>query len=362
VFEPRSDWFESEVPVGRVVREDLQRLRYRAVARWPIIVAIALAITALGGWMLSKKEAQHRARIVLAVLEGDLSRKEAPLPMADLRDYVSTVLMPSAELEQLIERRDLFPLRHRHGIQFGVAELWDMIEIETHRNYFLYEYDADAPRSARIVLTVIHADADLAWDLCRDLASIIIASAATERQKSAQAVADEADRALVGARARVTELDQIAGTLNAESMIANERGQRGRADALAVEAAAAAEQARRARTALAELARTASDEQIAADVSAAGLGLDVTIVEERPPVVAHQSRFRFATLLIILSIIALIGAAIVVGTFDSRIRDVDDIARLGIPVVGQVPGFPGDGVGALHTRGIRRRGRPGWRT
>jgi hypothetical protein len=52
-----------------------------------------------------------------------------------------------------------------------------------------------------------------------------------------------------------------------------------------------------------------------------------------------------------------------VGAFDSRIHDLDDVARLGIPVVGHVPRFPGDSVGSLRERGVKRRGVPlSWRS
>src|SRR5262245_41029227 len=277
-----SDWYESELPVGRIVRQDLQRLKYRAYARWPLIVVTALAIAGLGTWLVVKKPTQHRARIVLAMLEGDLSRREAPLPMAHLRDYVSSVLMPNSELEKVIEARDLFPLRKHHGMQFALGELWDMVEIQTFRNYFLYDYESGVPRSARIELTVHHSDPELAWAVCRDLATIIITTAAANQQLASEAISDEADRALIAARAHVAELTAIAGKLNAEAAIARERGQNGRAGALAVEAIAADQQAAKARQGLTELARAASDEQIAADVSAAGLGLDVVIAEERP--------------------------------------------------------------------------------
>jgi hypothetical protein len=40
----------------------------------------------------------------------------------------------------------------------------------------------------------------------------------------------------------------------------------------------------------------------------------------------------------------------VLGAFDSRVHDSDDVARLKLPVLGHVPGFAGDNVGSMRTR------------
>ena len=44
----------------------------------------------------------------------------------------------------------------------------------------------------------------------------------------------------------------------------------------------------------------------------------------------------------------------VLGAFDSRVHDTDDVERLGLPVLGHVPGFAGDHVGSLEARGVLR--------
>ena len=51
---------------------------------------------------------------------------------------------------------------------------------------------------------------------------------------------------------------------------------------------------------------------------------------------------------------ALIGSAVFLGAFDTSVHDTDDVARLGLPVLGHVPGFPGDHVGSLGARGALR--------
>jgi hypothetical protein len=48
------------------------------------------------------------------------------------------------------------------------------------------------------------------------------------------------------------------------------------------------------------------------------------------------------------------GTALIMGAFDSRVHDSDDVARLGLTVLGHVPGFAGDDVGSLEARGVSR--------
>ena len=43
---------------------------------------------------------------------------------------------------------------------------------------------------------------------------------------------------------------------------------------------------------------------------------------------------------------------LVVGAFDTKVHDADDVRRLALPVVGHVPGFAGDDHGSLRRRGV----------
>jgi hypothetical protein len=43
--------------------------------------------------------------------------------------------------------------------------------------------------------------------------------------------------------------------------------------------------------------------------------------------------------------------AIGLGTIDSRIHELEDVRRLGMPALGHIPAFSGDGVGSLSQRG-----------
>jgi hypothetical protein len=360
--DPAPEWFSAERPIMSQVIADLRRLKYRAKALLlPILLLAALLTAGLVYRMLTKPQL-HIARVVLALSEGEASQRNAPLPMRDLRAYVTTVLMPAAEMIALCEERDLFPLRRKLGNEFALTELWDITEVEIFRNYFLFEQSQMPERSARIAITVTWNDPDEAYEIAHALSTMVINSAAAERQRAAQVIADDADRARGVAHGQVEDLEAQLARLSSQLAAAEDAGLAGKVEALKLESATIESSLRRARESLSALTRVTSADQLQAAVYDAGLGLDVQMVEERKPEPAAPRGYRTAVLAVMIFLVLSIVVALFVGAFDTRIHDLDDVTRLGIPVVGQVPGFPGDDVGSLRERGIRRRGVPwSWR-
>src|SRR5262249_57329260 len=94
---------------------------------------------------------------------------------------------------------------------------------------------------------------------------------------------------------------------------------------------------------------TRSDRR-AADIAAAGLDLPLAVVDENRPERPTHSGLVLVMIAAVIGTFSLISAALVLGAFDSRVHEPDDAIRLGLPVLGHVPGFAGDNVGALRTR------------
>jgi hypothetical protein len=63
-----------------------------------------------------------------------------------------------------------------------------------------------------------------------------------------------------------------------------------------------------------------------------------------------SQRTRLALLALIVVLLALPLCAVAVGACDPRVYDLDDVRRLGMPVLGAVHGFAGDNAGALVER------------
>lgn len=349
-------WYESEESTRVGLKQEVQRIRRRTVVRpWPVI-ALALLITGALTYKLATRKHQYSSEVVLAIREGSLlsADKRTGLPVGELKEFVTSVLLPDAKLAELIEQRNLHRLRSRLGMPWAINELREQIEIEVWRNSFVY-YDPDDPNreaSARIGLTVNDDDPDSAYLLARDLAQIVVQSVRDQRQDVARKVSAQIEHVREGTEERLAKLELAIS----EKMIAINKAKRegkvGVAQAYQMEMLKLDDEVKNAEKTLSDIAT--SPEALSDRIANAGLDLIVEIVSERRPDRPESKGFLIAMIAVVVGFGALLGSALVLGAFDSRVHDTDDVTRLGLPVLGHVPGFPGDKVGSLEARGVQR--------
>ncbi|MCX5748259.1 MAG: hypothetical protein NT062_37885 [Proteobacteria bacterium] len=349
-------WYESEEPNRHGLRIELQRVLRRARNRPLRILVIAALLTGGVFYKLVTKPQMYDGAVVLVVSEASLASKgRRSLPVDNLREYVLSVLLPAKDLLGLIERHHMYPLRKQLGNDFALGELWQQVDIKIWKNSFIEfaEGEENDLGSARIGITVTDRDPELAFELAREIASIIIASAAQNRVKVAGEVKAEVDaiRNALGMRqAQITTLLKAKLEANAR---ARDAGKVGEAAGLAMEVASLVAERKKNNN---ELTIALSTEDAIADrVTAAGLDMSIDVVDEqRPDVSSHQRGFVMILILVVIGMAMLMVVAFLLSAFDSRIHDTDDVERLGLPVLGHVPGFQGDHVGSLEARGARR--------
>lgn len=350
------DWFEREQPLAVGLVAELQRLKRRARARWLPVLIAAIALTAGVLYQRSKKPRIKHAQVILAATEGAMGDGIIPMPVTELRDYVLSVLLSNEALLGLIVEEDLFPERATFGDDYAVMELRDMFDVGVFRNYFLYEYSQDAPRSARIAVVVTHPQPELAFHLAHRIAELVKDGEAQRRIRLGEALAADAGTALDSVRARSEELDRRVATSRVELARAYEAGDEGKAAALRVEVEELRAKRGRAQENIVNLTALASADEQTAAIDRAGLGMTFEIVEEqRSPDEPGAALYFQVIQASLLFFVFLPLVSIVVGTFDPRIHDREDVERVGLPVLGHLPGFPGDRVGSLHARGVRGR-------
>lgn len=337
--------------------QEIQRIRRRTRVRpWPVLVLAALLTGVLTYKLVTRKQ-QFRAEVVLALREGTLgtgAQHRTGMPLGELREYIASVLLSDNELAELIERRNLHRLRKTLGMKWAVAELRDQLEIEVWRNSYVY-YDPENPRrdpSARIGLTVIDEDPDAAFLLAHDLASIVIEAVRERRYEYAAAIARHVALEREAVSERLTKLDRELTQVMVAFSKARRAKKDGVAQALNLQLTEIDNQKKEAEKTMTEL--TTSQEAIADRIAAAGLDLVIEIVGERRPDRPPSRGLVISILLVIVGIASLVGSALLIGAFDSRVHDAEDVERLGLPVLGHVPGFPGSRVGSLAARGVQR--------
>lgn len=350
------EWYESEESTRKGFVQEVQRIKRRTLVR-PIPV-ILLALVVAGGivYKIATKKQQFEAEIVLAIREGSMlnADKETGLPVGELKELVSSVLLPDAKLADLIERRNLHRLRSRFGIKWAISELRDQIAIDVWRNSFIYYDPDDSNRfaSARIGLTVVDDDPDDAYLLAKDLATIVIDEVRAYRLSIAKKVA----RQITEIRDAMTKREQNLELARTTKLVALANAHREHKEALAqalhIQVVAIDEQQKQTEKTLSDIA--VSQDLLADRIAAAGLDLVIEMVSEKRPDRPDSKGLLITIIAVVVGIGALLGSALVLGAFDSRVHDTDDVERLGLPVLGHVPGFAGDKVGSLEARGVQR--------
>lgn len=348
-------WFESEEPTRLGLVFELRRIALRFRVRPLPVLIIAAVLTAGVAHRFLRKPQLYYADITLALTEGSEVPGKAGIPFDSLKAYVITVLMPEAKLLKLIEERNLYRLRHTLGPQWAVGELWGQLELEIWKNSFVYydEEDHGSRKSARIGLTVIDTDPDHAMLLVRDIASIIIETHDEKRQEAAATLAGKVSMMRVTLEKKLEDLAMTLTVKQAALATATKEGDTRLAARLYTELQSLARDEKDAEDQLSVIIK--SPDQFADQLSAAGFGIRLDLVEERRPDRPEQSFLVLAMTLIVIGTCTLLGTALFLGAFDPRVHDTDDVARLSFPVLGHVPGFAGDRVGSLRSRGARRR-------
>ncbi len=358
---PAPDWFDQEPPLHVVLIRELWRLKRRAQARWPLVLAIGVALAAAVVWKAASKPAMYRARVVLAITEGENVSGRDATPLHEVRDYIGTVLLSNAEILKLMDERGIMRRQRRlMGDEVAIASFRDNVGIGVWRNYFQYSYSYDEQRTARVAIVFTSVDRDFAYEMARALANIAITREGERRVQAAEELREQAREILDAARARLAAARNEQHEAVAELAAAEERGDVGGAAVARVRAAELTTDLTRAEEQFFAIETTTTTEALQAAVTAAGLAIDIQVVDERkPPKVERSKVVLFGTALVALCIFLPL-AGVVIGAFDSRVHDLDDVGRMALTPLGHLPGFPGDRVGALRDRGVPRRRVPSW--
>lgn len=343
-------WYESEESTRLGMIVEVQRIRRRMRTRPGPIFLITLIGSVLLTWKIATRPVMVTSEVVLALSQGELSEHDTALPVDELRQYVLNVLLPDKKLSELIEKKNLSPSRHLTGMQFALDSLREQFEIDIWKNTF--EQGNEGDRSARIGITVTDTNADRGYDLARDLAGVVISSAQDQRLQMTRLLASRVTEMRDSAASRLEELTRESTEKEIAIAQARQDGKLALAQAYNLELAQLFHEQQSAIKTITDVAT--SKDSLAERITEAGLDLSVTVVDERRGQPPQHREFIFAMIAVVVSLAVLMGTALIMGAFDSRVHDSDDVARLGLTILGHVPGFPGDEVGSLEARGVSR--------
>src|SRR5882724_3277431 len=134
---PAPDWYGSEESTRVAMVSELQRIKRRTRVRPLPVLLLAALITAGITQKLATRPVLLEASVTLALAEGALSSRYNNIPVDQLRQYVTSVLLPDGKLTELIEKRDLYRLRKRLGPQFAIEQLRGNLTVQIWKNSFV---------------------------------------------------------------------------------------------------------------------------------------------------------------------------------------------------------------------------------
>lgn len=357
---PPLDWYQSEPPLARLWVADLQRLKRRARTRLPLVLGLTLLVTAVAARKFSGRGHTYEAIVYLAIDESSLSRGRHAVPGRELSQYVSSVLIPDQGLAELANRRNLHPLRKKFGDEYAVTELRGQFEIESVQNDYAERQIVDQARTARIQITVYDESPEEATLLATDVAEIAVKVSQERNAYEAKVLTAEIERTIEQLRVKTSELSRALAETRRALATAHASGDPADIAEQSVRFEQTEQQWRRADVALEETTRAVSAEASAQALQQAGLGVNARIVGRENAGALVDARFAVAIAVCFVFFGSLVAFSLLVGAFDSRIHEPEDVTRLGLPVLGQVPDFPGQTVGSLEKRGVRRHRVPSW--
>ncbi|HEY4176077.1 MAG TPA: hypothetical protein VGM90_04570 [Kofleriaceae bacterium] len=346
-------WFTSEQSTAAGMIVELQRVLRRARAHWVAVLALAAVVSAGLVFVVVTKHRQLEAQVTLALTEGVLTGEHSGVPARELKEYVDSVLLSDQNLAEVIEKENLVPLRKKLGMPFALEQVRGQLEIEVWKNTFLYYFDEEATsrKSARIGITVLDRDPDRAYDTAKAIAAVMIRAHEEERARITGAVAEEVRLLREGLEAELATLNGEVSAQEATIKAARAKGNLGLAASLEVELVSVEQRVKDRTQMLSQV--TNSSDGLADQISAAGLDVTLAVVDERRPDRPEWNTFALILVCCVISSAAVFGAAMIVSTFDTRIHDGDDLTRFRLPLLGHVPAFTGDRVGAMRTRSMK---------
>ena len=326
-------WVGDEPAIREWFAEALRLLR-RAVRRPLLTLAIALlAAAVLFGLQLRRPPVFH-ARAELLLRENALSSDRTLVSRADLRSFVENVALSSSRLQEMMDRHGLFRAEGARSPVLALAEMRKSIEVEILQDYFAEDRLERTPsRTARIVVTFTSDEPDEAMVVARDLGMLVAGAELGHHAEKARQQAGFAGAAAAETREEATRT----------------RGELAALEGASVAAPAKISSAQRVKIAflrawLAKLERRRSEleqEHARLDLAAAAeekhegtrVHLATLQAEHEGPRNEGQWLRRKAA---IAGTAGLALALLLVGAFDPRLYDADDIRRAGSVSLGSL--------------------------
>ncbi|HWN70378.1 MAG TPA: hypothetical protein VNM90_22210 [Haliangium sp.] len=350
------DWMADEPSVLQVMVAELQRFKGRMKVHPIPVLLLALVMSAGAVFVFARKPTMYTARIILRISEGALSQyRGAVLPQNELKSYIyNFALSDSSLMEQIIDKHHLFQEElDLFGADGAIDELRDGLSIDAYHNFFHFDKNNEStPRSLRLGIVYTHKDADFAYKMAVLLSDLVVAVESNKRLQEVQFAASNAHEMLVATERERAEREAEISAIMTDLADAELTGDGVGAAMARVKIASLAKIQLREAQFMVNLRREVEQIELNRRAEENNMGLVFELAGQvRPVAKPPPGPFMLGLVGLVCFCIFVPVCAIGLGTIDSRIHELEDVRRLGMPALGHIPAFSGDGVGSLSQRG-----------
>jgi hypothetical protein len=350
------DWMADEPSVLQVMVAELQRFKGRMKVHPIPVLLLALVMSAGATFVFARKPTLYTARVILRISEGALSQyRGAVLPQNELKSYIyGFALSDSSLMEHIIDKHKLFQRElAKFGADGAIAELREGLGIDVYHNFFHFDKNYEStPRSLRIGIVYTYKDAELAYKMALLLSDLVVAVESQKRLQEVKFAADNAHEVLAATEKEQAEREAEISAIMTDLADAELTGDGVRAAVARVKIAGLARIQLREAQFLTNLRREVEQLDLGRQAEENNMGLVFELAGQvRPVQKPPPGPFLLGLVALVCFCIFVPVCAIGLGTIDSRIHELEDVRRLGMPALGHIPAFSGDHVGSLSQRG-----------
>lgn len=339
---PPPDWTASEPGLSAAIRAVL-RLLGKAAHRPILVVFVALALSATTV-AATRRPRVHTAVVTLKLAESSVERGRQTTPR-NLKTHLLQAALSSQRLAAIVGAHHLYPEVATADPASAVALLRSRFTLEVSQNGLSAERSEDDPaRSARIEIAFSALDAAVATAVATSLADALMEAEGERRADDAAAAAAAVANGLDALRERYFTV--------VEARRSSARGDGSGRPSSRTRALLREEAGLKLRLTDMETQRTSLELLTRAELQ--GLGTQLTRVGEHVSSRGGTTSAALFALGAVLFVLALPIVALLVGAFDSRVRDREDLERAGARVLVDLPRRPGGSrrarIGSMSTR------------
>ena len=341
------DGWEGSEPGAAFASAEVKRLLRRARPR--MAWALVCALVASGGFLAKRMlfPPAQVARVSFRLIEADTDLTAAVRPPRSYLEYIWGVHLSSPRLMAVIKEYGLYADKYMRDPRLAVEAMRDDLVVKVWRNYFLEERydDDDEARSVRFSVEWRSKDPRV-LEVVQALGRVIVAAQTEERRQVFRVGQQDIAQATDAAAERLAIIRRAIS----ERRMAMLRGDAKLRPRIGVELGdlAAEEKLLSKRVTEMDSARTRFELTAAWEHERSGLRFEMVDPGFVLPRRDGPIGIALTTALILFGTTFLVG--LLLGAFETRIHQADDVRRLGIPILAAIAPFPGDTTGTLVER------------